>query len=76
MNYYLITMNSFQKHPYIGMVHAKSITAAKRIFIQYLLDNNYFRTKKSLSAYTADPILKKYVMANGIPAINFERSKE
>lgn len=75
MNYYLIRMNSFPKNPYIGIVKAKSMTAAKRIFIQYLEDNNYFRVKKSLSAYSADLILKKYVMTNGIPAINFEKSE-
>lgn len=66
-------MNSFQKHPYIGIVHAKSMTAAKRTFIQHLFDNNYFRAKKSLNAYSAEIILEKHVMANGIPAINFER---
>ena len=76
MNFYIIVMNSFPKNPYIGIVKAKSMTAAKRIFIQHLLDNNYFRAKKSLSAYNAEIILEKYVRTNGIPAINFERSKE
>ena len=75
MNFYIIVMNSFPKNPYIGKVKAKSMTAAKQIFISYLTDKGFFRAKKTPSAYTAELITKKHALTPGVPAINFEREE-
>lgn len=69
-------MNAFPKNPYIGKVKAKSMTAAKQVFIDYLTDKGFFRTKKTPSAYTAELITKKHAETRGVPAINFERSEK
>ena len=72
--YYIVKMNSRPRFPYIAVVQAKSQTAAKQLFIDWLTDNEYEFAKKTPGAYTALEVDKKRAMTHGIPALGFERA--
>ena len=56
---YKVVMRSFPRFPYIGIVWARSKTAACRDFANHLGKSGYSKTKTTPSAYDTLEITKK-----------------
>lgn len=64
---YRVWLKVFPKHPYIALVWATSLTAAKRMFAEYLVRGKYRLARSSPSSYDGRELSPEFANAQKPP---------